>query len=125
MPFQKGKVANPNGRPRRRVEEGELRLMAEIVNDPERRAIVRKALEQAKDGDHKAREWIWDRLFGKATAEVRLGNLEGEVFKMEYPTRPEGEDQAERIAAILGIRAEAGLISEPARRAGSTADAEA
>lgn len=34
--------------------------------------IVEKAIQQAKDGDFKAREWLTDRSYGKATTPIEM-----------------------------------------------------
>lgn len=41
--------------------------------------IVKKAVDQAKDGDKSAREWLADRAFGKATNAVEISNPDGSL----------------------------------------------
>ncbi len=41
--------------------------------------IVKKAIEQAKNGDKSAREWLTDRAFGKTPQAVDLSNPDGSL----------------------------------------------
>lgn len=42
--------------------------------------IVDKAIEQAKEGDKYAREWLVDRGYGKVPNQVDFGDGEGELI---------------------------------------------
>ena len=55
---------NPKGRGPRAVEAGCLELFKRAVSDEDRTAIIETATRQAIRGDQKAREFIFDRLFG-------------------------------------------------------------
>ena len=48
------------------------------------RAIVVKAIDQAKRGDSKARQWLSDYLAGKPVQGVDLGNRPGEELLIRY-----------------------------------------
>ena len=41
--------------------------------------IVNKAVEQAKAGDYKAREWLSDRALGKTPTSIELPDGSGEI----------------------------------------------
>lgn len=62
--FQPGQSGNPSGRPAYTAEF--TRRLVKLVKRADWRDIVLKAIEQAKRGDHKAREWLSDRVMGKA-----------------------------------------------------------
>jgi len=62
--FQPGRSGNPSGRPAYAAEF--TQRLVKLVKRADWRDIVLKAVEQAKRGDSKAREWLSDRLMGKA-----------------------------------------------------------
>jgi hypothetical protein len=74
--FTRGNSGGP-GRPRREVERGYLATMAQVCDISVWRQIVLKAVEQAKRGDHRAREWLSRYLV--ATRGVEEGPIEIEV----------------------------------------------
>ena len=61
--FTKGNAGGP-GRPTRRAEEEYLATMCEAVSLADWKKIVSKAVEDAKDGDGKARDWLGRYLIG-------------------------------------------------------------
>ena len=76
-------MANPNPSPSTRFKPGNklggrrpqpfAKAIAEVVTEEEARAIVRAAVELAKAGDARARQWLADRADGKAVARVEQG----------------------------------------------------
>jgi hypothetical protein len=64
--FQPGNPGNPNarGRPRRSVEQSYLDATVGSVSIADWKVVCRTALEQAKGGDAKAREWLGKLLVG-------------------------------------------------------------
>lgn len=63
--FAKGnKAAVGHGRPARRTEASYLVSMTRAVTDEQWQQIVGKAVEQAIEGDSKAREWLGHYLLG-------------------------------------------------------------
>jgi hypothetical protein len=62
-PFAQGNPGGP-GRPRREVEARYLKALAGNVPLQEWRRIVRKAVEQAQEGDAAARAWLSKHLTG-------------------------------------------------------------
>ena len=63
--FAKGNRGGP-GRETRVVEENYLQLFREAVSDEDIKKIIRKAVKQATEqGSWKARDFIFDRMFGK------------------------------------------------------------
>ena len=64
MPFKPGQSGNPSGRPAYTAEF--TQRLVKLVKRADWRDIVLKAIEQAKRGDYKAREWLSDRVMGKA-----------------------------------------------------------
>lgn len=61
---QGNKAAVGHGRPARRIEASYLVSMTKAVSEDDWQAIVQKAVEQAKDGDYKARDWLGHYLLG-------------------------------------------------------------
>ena len=67
--FLPGNPGGP-GRPRRAIEADYLAALSEAVPMESWRAIIAKAVEQARDGDAKAREWLSNHLVGKPTGDA-------------------------------------------------------
>jgi len=63
--FVKGNSGGP-GRPTRRAEEEYLVALTDAVTLADWKKIVIKAVEDAKEGDHQARQWIGRYLIGDA-----------------------------------------------------------
>ncbi len=61
--FTKGNPGGPGG-PRRQVEEDYLETLTEAVSPDDWKAIVEKAVADAKRGDPRAREWLGKHLIG-------------------------------------------------------------
>lgn len=66
----KGQSGNPNGRPKSEINYNQI-LITKVTKE-EWEAIIDKAIEQAKNGDCKAREWLTDRLLGPAKQQLEL-----------------------------------------------------
>jgi hypothetical protein len=64
---------NPGGpgRPPRAIESDYLRTLADACPPDTWREICDRAVEQARDGDAKARDWLAGHLLGLPRAEVR------------------------------------------------------
>jgi hypothetical protein len=82
--FIPGVAGNPNGRKPRAVEDDFLLLIDSAVSSDDWRAIIAKANQQAQRGDHRAREWLADRRFGKARERVeQSGGLGVLIYDVE------------------------------------------
>ena len=93
--FAPGNPGGP-GRPRRAVERQYLAAFAEAVSPSDWRAIIGKAVADAKAGDAKARDWLSKYLVGdEPLALVELA------------------DELARLKAELGVGDETGC--DPAR----------
>jgi hypothetical protein len=66
--FTLGNSGNPRGRSPRKVEQNYLDLAKHRCGKSEWQAIVEKAVDQAKGGDARARQWLSDYLIGKPVA---------------------------------------------------------
>jgi hypothetical protein len=92
--FAPGNAGGP-GRPRRSVEREYLAALVEAVSPADWRAIVARAVADAKGGNPKAREWLSKHLLGDdpfALVELRE---EFERFKSEMGVGDDsGRDQA-------------------------------
>ena len=81
--FLPGNSSSP-GRPPRAVEDDFLLLIDSAVSSDDWRAIIAKANQQAQRGDHRAREWLADRRFGKARERVeQSGGLGVLIYDVE------------------------------------------
>ena len=63
--FVKGASGNPQGRLPKQVEQTYLQVSENVCSLDVWREIVMKAVEQAKRGDARARQWLSDYLIGK------------------------------------------------------------
>lgn len=68
--FQKGATGNPNGRPPKEREVRFYEITLSSVTYEDWRAIVERAVADAKRGDTAARKWLSDYLIG--TPEQKL-----------------------------------------------------
>jgi hypothetical protein len=75
--FARGLWKGGPGRPRRATEASYLAVLRECVPLAKWRKIIRRAVADALDGDHKAREWLAAYLLGKpAEASAILADAE-------------------------------------------------
>ncbi|HPB85735.1 MAG TPA: DUF5681 domain-containing protein [Paludibacteraceae bacterium] len=63
--FVSGNSGNPSGRSARKTEHDYLELAKQKCGKSQWLAIVEKAVEQAMQGDARARQWLSDYLIGK------------------------------------------------------------
>lgn len=68
--FVKGASGNPQGRLPKQTETSYLQVSESVCTFDVWREIVAKAIEQAKRGDARARQWLSDYLIGKPISMV-------------------------------------------------------
>jgi hypothetical protein len=68
--FVKGASGNPQGRLPKQTETSYLQVSESVCTFDVWREIVAKAVEQAKRGDARARQWLSDYLIGKPISMV-------------------------------------------------------
>lgn len=82
--FAKGNKGGP-GRPSRAVEVarefGRIGIVIDAVSDDDFREIIDKAVEQAKAGDARAREWIVSLLVAKNLEQIKKWKTEANFFE--------------------------------------------
>ena len=83
--FRPGNPGGP-GRPRRQTEREYLQALTECVGLAEWKAVVRRALEDARKGDHRAREWLGKYLMGSDPLLAELTE-EAERLQREYAAK--------------------------------------
>lgn len=95
MPFQKGQVANPAGRPRKNEEMKAAlrRALAQFNPDGTRNKdkVAASLVEQAVKGNVEAAKMIFDRMDGKVKDESAVehgGTIEVEVTFNRHPRSP-------------------------------------
>jgi hypothetical protein len=77
-PIQKGEVRNTSGNAGRK--KGLDRLFKECVTQEEWKAIIAKGVEQALEGDNKAREFLFSYAYGKPNVMIDLIDSKGQTF---------------------------------------------
>lgn len=87
--FVEGNTAaqrNSGGRPKRSVEEKYLKALSRRVTMKEWNKVIEVAIQFAKAGDAKARQWLSDYLMGKPIQRMEhTGKGGGEVvFRVVY-----------------------------------------
>jgi hypothetical protein len=65
-----GSVLNPKGRPKRKVEDNYLVIFRSAVSPDDWKAIIDKAVIDAKRGDAVARKFIADYLIGAPVQKI-------------------------------------------------------
>ena len=92
-------LGNPGGpgRPRRAVEREYLAALAEAVSPADWRAIVARAVADAKGGNPKAREWLSKHLLGDDPLALVELREELERFKSEMGVGDDGGRDPARI----------------------------
>ena len=96
VPGNKAAVGNTGGRARHKEAARFDRAVAEAVTDDELVQIVRRAVLDAMDGDRYAREWLWDRVVGKATTRVE--------------SSPENDQFTQLLAVLVQIEGGEGAV---------------
>jgi hypothetical protein len=77
-PIQKGEVRNTTGIAGRK--KGLERLIKEALTLQDLKDIVTNVAKEAKEGNIKAAEFIFDRLYGKPTVMIDLIDSKGQTF---------------------------------------------
>ncbi len=101
--FTPGNPGGP-GRPRRAIEAEYLAALSEVVTLDTWREIVTTAVERAKSGDARAREWIARYVLGSEST-VLLNLAASELAEYTPETRiAERAEQYRLIQAIAGVQ---------------------
>ncbi len=95
--FLKGKWKGGPGRPRREIERTYLEIVWRNVSPRKWAQVVKKALEQALEGDHRARVWLGNYLCGRPPEQLDLDILAGN----EADFRIAGKSRQQVIAELL------------------------
>lgn len=103
--FIKGHSGNPGGRPINQTKY--LKKLDTAMKITDWREIVEKAIEQAKRGDSRAREWLSSYLMGKPTQPMDITS-DGERIGNPVPLDKATDEQLRGIEEILK------QLSEPA-----------
>jgi hypothetical protein len=80
--FVKGVTGNPAGRPKKEREQEYHDILVSVVTPAEWKAVVVKALEQAKRGDGVARKWLADYLIGPPVEKKEIAGTDGSPLKI-------------------------------------------
>ncbi len=77
--YEKGISGNPKGRPKKKREERYLEITMSACTFLDWKAIVKKAVTDAKRGDATARKWLSDYLIGSPQQKLDVTSG-GETF---------------------------------------------
>jgi len=100
--FTPGNPGGP-GRPRRAIEAEYLAALSEVVTLDTWREIVSTAVERAKSGDARAREWIARYVLGSEST-VLLNLAASELAEYTPETRiAERAEQYRLIQSLAGV----------------------
>lgn len=92
--FVKGLSGNPKGRSPRKKEERFMEVSVAAVSLKDWRAIIKKAVEQAKRGDTQARKFLADYLIGPPQQKFDVTSG-GEKLKGYISISPDDWDDGE------------------------------
>ena len=81
--FVKGHAPNSPGRPPKAREEKYHEIMISAVSFENWEKIIRKAVDQALEGDRYARQWLSDNLIGKPIERHEISGSEGDSFTVK------------------------------------------
>lgn len=80
--FVKGESGNPKGRPPKEREQRFYEITLDAVTFDDWKAIVKKAVEQAKKGDSTARKFLADYLIGPPVQRNELTGANGGAIEV-------------------------------------------
>ena len=86
--FVKGHNGGP-GRPKKEREEKYLDITMTACTFDDWKAIIKKAVDQAKRGDATARKWLGDYLVGAPTQRHELSGKDGGAIKLYSIVSPD------------------------------------
>ena len=90
--WKKGQSGNPNGRPKKKREERYYEILVSTCTYKDWKAIIEKAIVQAKDGDPVARKWLSDNLVGPPVQRTELTGADGGAIVLEYMGNVDPDD---------------------------------
>ena len=97
--FVKGASGNPQGRLPKQTETSYLQVSESVCTFDVWREIVAKAVEQAKRGDARARQWLSDYLMGKPISMVMAVQDNRDTLITVKYIRDSLGDKLDRIAS--------------------------
>jgi hypothetical protein len=101
-PIQKGEVRNTTGIAGRK--KGLERLIREALTPQDLKDIVANVATEAKQGNIKAAEFIFDRLYGKPTVMVDLLDSKGAtVIQNNFNLEVKGQDESELTSLLIEL----------------------
>jgi hypothetical protein len=80
--FIKGSSGNASGRAPRVREERYYEILRQSVSEDDWKAIIVKAISQAKHGDQQARKWIADYLIGPPIERKEVTGADGNALQI-------------------------------------------
>ena len=99
--WQPGESGNPSGRPKKDREVEYYRIFLTSVPFSEWRKIVRKAAEQAVNGDTQARKWLTEYIMGSPKQYLDLTSKGEKLFNS--PLDEMTDDQRKEYFSKLSI----------------------
>ena len=111
MQFEKGQSGNPAGRRKGAYSPARILVEAMLAGDAE--AIIRKTIDQAKEGKGPALRICWDRIAPLAKNEPVVG---------EFPPLEQAADAGAFVAALVNAVAAGDLAPREAREIAKLVD---
>ena len=96
MPFQKGQIANPNGRPKKSVEEKYTKAVYSAIKPEDLKEVVAAIIKSAKRGDMRAAKLVLDYTIGTPVQKTEITGRDG--GQIEFGVMP--VDYRDAIAAL-------------------------
>ncbi len=98
--FAKGNRGGP-GRPRRHVESEYLAALSDTVTMDSWKQVCQRAVEDAINGDSKAREWLTKHMVGDGQRITRLAAAEHWGWSSDHDVHQKANQQCLSKAAML------------------------
>jgi hypothetical protein len=90
--FKKGVSGNPNGRPKKSREQRYMSITMTACTFSDWKAIVKRAVEDAKRGDSNARKFLADYLVGPPVQKHAVANVDWANLVIDWG---DGDDPAD------------------------------
>ena len=99
--YARGNSGGP-GRPKARTEEQYLAVVSDTVSLDDWRAVIERAVDQARAGDYRARQWLANYLIGRPKERAELRVVTEELLDLANLTIEETAELSRLVEKIEG-----------------------